>query len=66
MRFTKEDLRNQANGVGDVPQEEAEGSASETEMNEANELSASHVVDPNSAMADRPTEATEMLKALNG
>ena len=66
MRFTKEDLRNQANGVGDVPQEEAEGSASE-EMNEANELSASHVtVDPNSAMADRPTEATEMLKALNG
>eukprot|EP00913_Durusdinium_trenchii_P030945 g28983.t1 len=35
MRFTKEDLRNQANGVGaDVPQEEDEGSASEAELGE--------------------------------
>ncbi|CAK8987260.1 unnamed protein product [Durusdinium trenchii] len=74
MRFTKEDLRNQANGVGaDVPQEEDEGSASEAELGEmiqANVASASRVpLDPNSAMEDtgRSDPATaDMLKALNG
>ncbi|CAL1165942.1 unnamed protein product [Cladocopium goreaui] len=76
MRFTKEDLRNHANGVGsDIPQEEIEGSASEGEHAETmSEAVTTHAgpkpIDPNSAMdsaGGRSDPATaDMLKALHG